>query len=133
MHADIESANQGGKVELKLGLKTISAIVGLVSIVLGTFVSVTFYVFQTRQQAIVEHAELKGKADLDRQAVNSHMKTSNKKDRVMFKALKAQSEALQTIHINQEVMMRQAGVGKRKIEPFPASAAIDFDDQDEIE
>lgn len=116
------------EIERRDLLKLAGIILGVLSFAAATAIPLMLYVFQTRSDAIVQHAAIEQAAALHEQQAELLRAFDQERlsdDRTVTKDMKA---ILRTLDQNQRALMREAEVPRRKITPLPSG--VSFDDLD---
>jgi membrane-associated HD superfamily phosphohydrolase len=113
------------EIERRDWLKIATVIIGLVVTLSGVFMSIAMYVFQTREQAIVEHAQIRQEAALEKQRAEMQKAFDRQLDDERDKQIQKVGAGLSAIHANQQKMMIEDGYRRREIKPLPAGLDID--------
>lgn len=122
--------DEKGVARLELGRRDFfrlgGFILGIVGAMTVSIVPLMGYIFQTRHDALMEHASIKQTAALAQQELKLIRISEGERDGRVDKSLADAKKILQTLDINQRTLMRVGEVPRWRIKALPAG--IDFSD-----
>ena len=120
--ANVCDGNGGPKTKLEVERRDLFKVAGfilaLVVPVVAGGVGLSMYIFQTRAEALVEHAVIE-------QAAALHAQEAKLRREFRDNATTDTKKILRTLDINQRKLMTARRIPEEKMEPLPASVSFD--------
>jgi len=116
------------RIERRDWITLVAAVVGIIATLLGGFGWVAVRVFQTKETALLEHAAIRQEAALEKQRAEMQKSFDKQLDGQRDSKIGNNTKILTTIHANQQTIMHELDISRRRIKPLPAGLSIDMDE-----